>query len=275
MVCQLASVCGRTLIVAFEVPVEAVVPLQFAGEAVEECGDELYPFVYRVVQDAVQDLVGLEAAGVRFLGHEEVFELGHANPVEDGHPEFSGIPRGEVHEGQDELLHAKRSVHVQGRGAREELLDVLGEFECRMDMFRDSVCERVIAVHAHEHTVELGLDGEVAGDTFVHHLVDVLVPGTVQCVVQDEAEKERQFLLAGLVGPAAELVVAVMAFQEALGLHSLTEVLMDVGDEVLDGGVLCGVYEAFRGVGSCAALHLLEDLGADHCEVFFAGELVQ
>lgn len=93
--------------------------------------------------------------------------------------------------------------------------------------------------------------------------------------MQDEAEEERQFLLAGLVGPAAELVIAVMAFQEALGLHSLTEVLMDVGDEVLDGGVLCGVYEAFRGVGSCAALHLLEDLGADHCEVFFAGELVQ
>ena len=48
-----------------------------------------------------------------------------------------------------------------------------------MDVFRDSVCEGVVAVHAHEHTVELGLDGEVAGDAFVYHLVDVLVTGAV------------------------------------------------------------------------------------------------
>ena len=36
---------------AFEVPVEAVVPLEFAGEAVQERGNELNAFVDGVVAD--------------------------------------------------------------------------------------------------------------------------------------------------------------------------------------------------------------------------------
>ena len=226
-------------ILAVEVPVEAVVPLEFAGEAVEECGDELDTFVYGVVQDAVQDFVGLITARVRLFGHEEVLVLLEAGFLRDGHECFARVASRQCEKGQDELLHAECAVHVHGGRAREELLDVLRHFEGRVDVVRDLMGERVVPVHTQEHAVEFRFDGEVARDALVHHLVDVLMAGPVQGIMQDEAEEEREFLLAGLVGPAAELVVAVVAFQAALRLHSLAEVLVEDRDHILELRVPC------------------------------------